>query len=184
MNRSNDLSPHDGIPGVSVSYTNYRNRDRELLHIDSLRNYHYYHDIINESLLHNFNINQFRKIDWLLTCSCVMKILNVYQSLQYVASTCGKPLSGTDETNGVYPLTKSNCHNFQLVYKLMSTALYLKMDEKSIWSEYDTGWNITNCDVNELDGFETLNNLLAEILFSFNKETGKTHRTPTLSNYS
>ena len=66
----------------------------------------------------------------------------------------------------------------------MSTALYLKMDEKSIWSEYDTGWNITNCDVNELDGFETLNNLLAEILFSFNKETGKTHRTPTLSNYS
>ena len=125
------------------------------------------------------NTNTFYKLRWSSTCKNEMEILSFYKTLQHMASTCGIPLrdlDDVDEFNGVCPLTNENCTNYEKVYKLMSGAIFYKINDAALWTGYDQGWNLVKSNILNCDGFEVLYDVLAEVLPKLNKNTPKSHK--------
>ena len=132
-------------------------------------------------MLHKVNINTFYKIKWNSTCEKEMDIFHFYESLQHMASTCGIPmrdLHNINESNGVCPLTPDNCENYETVYKLMKGAIFHKINDKSLWKNYDHGWNLVTSNLSDCDGFEVMYDVLSEILPTLNINTTKSTKIP------
>ena len=129
----------------------------------------------------NVNVNTFYKIKWNNKCSKEMDIFHFYESLQHMASTCGIPmrdLCNIDENNGVCPLSKDNCLNYDKVYKYMKGAIFHKINDSHLWTNYDHGWNLVQSNLSDCDGFEVMNDVLAEILPKLNINTAKCTKIP------
>ena len=101
-----------------------------------------------------------------------------------MASTCGIPLrdlDDVDEYNGVCPLTINNCTNYEKIYKLMSGAIFYKINDSTLWTGYDQGYNLVKSNILNCDGFEVLYDILAEVLPNLNKNTAKSHKIQKLT---
>ena len=125
------------------------------------------------------NISTFYKLQWNCKCQNEVEILTFYKTLQHMASTCGIPLrdlDDVDETHGVCPLTIHNCSNYEKIYKLMSGAIFYKINDESLWDGYNQGWNLIKSNILHCDGFEVLYDILAEVLPKLNKNTAKSHK--------
>ena len=125
------------------------------------------------------NTNTFYKLRWNCKCQNEVEILTFYKTLQHMASTCGIPLrdlDDVDEFNGVCPLTIHNCTNYDKVYKLMSGAIFYKINDATLWKGYDQGWNLVTSNILQCDGFEVLYDILADVLPKLNKNTPKSHK--------
>ena len=125
------------------------------------------------------NTNTFYKLRWNNKCSSELDIFTFYKSLQHMASTCGIPLrdlDDIDENNGVCPLTPSNCQNYNTIYKLMKGAIYYKINDATLWTGFDQGWNLVKSNLLDCDGFEVMYDILSEVLPKLNKKTPKSHK--------
>ena len=125
------------------------------------------------------NTNTFYKLRWNNKCSSELDIFTFYKSLQHMASTCGIPmrdLKDIDETHGVCPLTPSNCENYDTIYKLMKGAIYYKINDATLWTGFDQGWNLVKSNLLDCDGFEVMFDILSEVLPKLNKNTPKSHK--------
>ena len=137
------------------------------------------HEYIYDNQRHTVNTNTFYKLRWSNQCTNEVDILSFYKALQHMASTCGIPmrdLDDIDENHGVCPLSSNNCVNFDKVYKLMKGALYYKLNDATLWTGYDQGWNLVKSNLLDCDGFEVLYDVLSEVLPKLNKNTPKSHK--------
>ena len=158
--------------GRSVPHNEHMRSSRELPHKSQLKDHEYiYTDTNDISKLLSVNVNTFYKIKWNSKYSKEMDIFHFYESLQHMASTCGIPmrdLSEIDESHGVCTLNPSNCVNFAKIYKYMKGALFHRINNSSLWENYAHGWNLVQSNLSDCDGFEVMNDVLAEILPKLN----------------
>ena len=136
-------------------------------------------EYIYDGQRHSVNTNTFYKLRWSNKCTSEVEIMSFYKALQHMASTCGIPmrdLDDIDEDNGVCPLTPENCINYSKVYKLMKGALYYKLNDATLWTGFDQGWNLVKSNLLDCDGFEVLYDVLSEVLPKLNKNTPKSHK--------
>ena len=85
-------------------------------------------EYIYNSQRHHVNTNTFYKLRWGTKYQNELEILPFYKTLQYMAATCIihlRNLEDIDEFNGVCPLTRHNCTNYDKAYKLTSGAIFL-----------------------------------------------------------
>ena len=154
----------------------------ELPHENNLRDNEYiYTKPDSGPKLVSVNVNTFYKIKWNTKCTKEMDIFHFYESLQHMASTCGIPmrdLNDINENQGVCPLNSENCTNYSQIYKFMKGAIFHKINDKNLWDGYNHGWNLVQANLSNCDGFEVMNDILAEILPTLNMNTPKGTKIP------
>ena len=202
-NISNSNSPHPLFPKVKMSdippqqtpmmYGNTEYAKNEQFHGNSNmynhdksteQNIHFSKPLTDQEYIYDsqryyVNTNTFYKIRWNNKCTNEADIFSFYKTLQHMASTCNIPLRNLDEideTNGVCPLTPENCTNYDKVYKLMSGAIFYKINDATLWTGYDQGWNLVKSNILDCDGYEVMYDVLAEVLPKLNKKTPKSHK--------
>ena len=65
----------------------------------------------------------------------------------------------------------------------MSGAIFYKINDATLWTGYDQGWNLVKYNILDCDGFEVLYNVLSELLPKLNRNIPKSHKIihPTYS---
>ena len=58
----------------------------------------------------------------------------------------------------------------------MKGAIYYKLNDATLWTGYDQGWNLVKSNLLDCDGFEVLYNVLSDVLPKLNKNTPKSHK--------
>ena len=110
----------------------------------------------------------FGRLVFVPRCCAACVVCCLFPGLFKLLCCCCLHETEIDENNGVCPLTYENCTNYNKVYKLMSGALFYKINDRTVWTGYDQGWNLVKSNILDCDGFEVLYDVLAEVLPKLN----------------